>query len=135
MSKFLATTTVFVAAVSMSTAGLAQSKLVPQEPIPVKTRVATTKTQSATEVKSASQMVAGWLTSIDVKTKTLTVAEGTKSLTFVWDADTKITGRGHAVKPSALLPGARLTVYYQMKNGRNWANSIVINSVPRKAKK
>lgn len=122
MKKFLAVTSIFVIPCALSSIALAQQKPAPK------------KTEAAHAVPT-EKTAEGRITAVDAKTKTLTVAEGTKSMTFVWDEKTKITEAGHAVKPSALVSGAQVTVHYMEKGGKNVANSIVITSVVRRAKK
>ena len=90
--------------------------------------------QTAHAEKSGQKTVSGRVTVVDLKAKTLTIA-GTKTMTFVWDEKTKIMAAGHAVKPSALVSGAEVTVHYIEKGGTNVASSIVVASVPRRPKK
>jgi hypothetical protein len=131
MNKFLAITTLFIATLAGSGAAWAQSKSVAQKPATVKTHVAATKTP---EVKSVSHIATGQISQITTKTKTLTVREGTKTMTFLWDEHTKITEAGHGVKSSALVSGARVTVHYIERGGQNRATAITITPGTRPAK-
>jgi hypothetical protein len=128
MKKLLTITSTFLIALALSSAALSQQK-------PAAHKVAPTRTQTTQAEKSELKMISGRVTTVDAKAKILTVAENTKSVTFAWNDKTKITAAGHAVKPSALGSGARVTVHYMEKGGKNVANSIVITSVARRAKK
>jgi len=127
MKKFLTIINACVLTFAFSSVVWAQQKTAAQQAAPRKTETA----HAAAQLKTAT----GRITAVDAKAKTLTVAEGTNSVTFLWNEKTKITEAGHAVKPSALVSGAQVTVHYQEKGGRNWASSIVITPVTAAAKK
>jgi hypothetical protein len=63
---------------------------------------------------------------VDPGAKTLSLIESTITRTFYWDEGTLMTVAGHSVRPSALIPEAKVTVYFLQKDDRNLARSIVI---------
>jgi hypothetical protein len=126
MKKFVTTITVLVTVLALSRAAVVQQKSAPQPPAPINTRPALSGT-------SDFKTIEGRVNRIDAKTKTITLNEGSKAVVFLWDRSTKFKEAGHAVKPSALVPGAKVTVHYIESGGKNWASAIIIAPPPRKA--
>jgi hypothetical protein len=80
----------------------------------------------ARAVKSELKTAEGKIGRVDPGAKTLSLIESTTTRTFYWDEGTLMTVAGHSVKPSALIPEARVTVYFLQKDDKNLARSIVI---------
>jgi|GEM_PF-3466681 len=93
--------------------------------------------KSAVTTKSEMKTAEGKITAVDQKAKSLTATVEGVPMTFNWSRSTKITESGHAVKPSALVVGANVSIKYQEKGGKNLAREIVITpaTAPAPAKK
>jgi hypothetical protein len=80
----------------------------------------------AKAVRSELKTAEGKIGRVDSEAKTLSLIESKTTQTFYWDEGTLMTVAGHSVKPSALIPEARVTVYFVQKDDKNLARSIVI---------
>jgi hypothetical protein len=138
MKQFLALTSILALTLALSGVAFGQKKHARQKTAPTKISPAatpgttTSHTSPAHDAKPEGKTAEGQVRTVDAKTKSLTLAEGSKSVLFVWDNTTKMTEAGHAVKQSALVAGAKVTVHYLEKGGKNWASAIII-SPPRRA--
>lgn len=77
-------------------------------------------------VRSELKTAEGKIGRVDPGARTLSLIESKTTRTFYWDEGTLMTVAGHSVKPSALIPEARVTVYFLQKDDKNLARSIVI---------
>jgi hypothetical protein len=93
---------------------------------PLGKKVAPVEMVRAKAVRSELKTAEGKIGRVDPGVKTLSLIESKTTRTFYWDEGTLMTVAGHSVKPSALIPEARVTVYFLNKDDRNLARSIVI---------
>jgi hypothetical protein len=89
-------------------------------------KVALVEMVRAKAPRSELKTAEGKIGRVDPGAKTLILIESTTTRTFYWDEGTLMTVAGHSVKPSALIPEAKATVYFLQKDDRNLARSIVI---------
>jgi hypothetical protein len=93
---------------------------------PLGNKVAPREMVRAKAVRSELKTAEGKIGRVDSEAKTLSLIESKTTQTFYWDEGTLMTVAGHSVKPSALIPEARVTVYFVQKDDKNLARSIVI---------
>jgi hypothetical protein len=75
-------------------------------------------------INSDVQTVEGQIGAVDTDTKTLTLVDGDKQVTFAFDERTAIIESGHAVPPASITQGAAASVRYSQRGGKNWARKI-----------
>jgi hypothetical protein len=75
-------------------------------------------------INSDVQTVEGQIGTVDTDTKTLTLVDGDKRVTFDFDERTAIVESGHAVLPAKIPQGASASVRYTQRGGKNWARKI-----------
>jgi hypothetical protein len=75
-------------------------------------------------LNSDVQTVEGQIGAVDTDTKTLTLVDGDKQVTFDFDERTAIVESGHAVLPAKIPQGASASVRYTQRGGKNWARKI-----------
>jgi hypothetical protein len=102
------------------------SAIYPAEDGPLGKKVELVEKERARAAKSGLKTAEGKIGRVDPGAKTLSLIESTTTRTFYWDEGTLMTVAGHSVKPSALIPEARVTVYFLQKDDKNLARSIVI---------
>jgi hypothetical protein len=93
---------------------------------PLGKKVAPVEMVRAKAPRSELKTAEGKIGRVDPGAKALSLIESTITRTFYWDEGTLMTVAGHSVKPSALIPEAKVTVYFLQKDDRNLARSIVI---------
>lgn len=77
------------------------------------------------------QTAEGQIGTVDTDTKTVTLVDGDKKVTFDFDERTAIVESGHAVPPAAIPQGAAASVRYTQRGGKNWARKIeLLNDTP-----
>jgi hypothetical protein len=82
--------------------------------------------KAAPAAKAEMKTAEGKISVVDAKARSFTVDVGATPMTFHWHKGTKIMESGHAVKTSALVAGADVTVKYYEKVGKNLAKQIII---------
>ena len=75
-------------------------------------------------INSDVQTVEGQIGAVDTDTKTVTLVDGDKQVTFDFDERTAIVESGHAVLPAKITQGASASVRYTQRGGKNWARKI-----------
>src|SRR5438270_2720584 len=75
-------------------------------------------------INSDVKTVEGQIGAVDTDTKTVTLVEGDKQVTFDFDERTAIVESGRAVPPAAIPQGAAASVRYTQRGGKNWARKI-----------
>jgi hypothetical protein len=93
---------------------------------PLSKKVAPGESGRAKSVRSELKTAEGKIVRVDSEAKTLSLIVSKTTRTFYWDEGTLMTVAGHSVKPSALSPEARVTVYFVQKDDKYLARSIVI---------
>jgi len=93
---------------------------------PLSRKVAPGEMGRAKAVRSELKTAEGKIVKVDSEAKTLSLIVSKTTRTFYWDEGTLMTVAGHSVKPSALSPEARVTVYFVQKDDKYLARSIVI---------
>jgi hypothetical protein len=84
----------------------------------------TTNTEPA---KQAVMRCMGEVTAVDAAAKTFSVKEGEKTMTFMWNQDTKLTEAHHPVTESSLIPGCHVAVHYTEVGGHHMAQHIAVH--------
>jgi hypothetical protein len=79
-------------------------------------------------INSDVQTVEGQIGTVDTDSKTLTLVDGDKQVTFDFDERTAIVESGHAVPPAKIPQGAAASVRYTQRGGKNWARKIELLS-------
>jgi len=116
MKRFQTITTIFVIALALSSAAVAQ-----QQP----------RAQKATPKIAKQKMLTarGEVSTVDVSSKTLTLKVDTKTETFAFDEKTQIIGStGKPVEPSAITAGMKATVTYTEQDGKKLAHRVRLQS-------
>ena len=121
MKKFFAIASILITAFALSGTVLAQQK-------PAAKKAPPTKVPQAKIAK-------GEVSAVDTSARTLTLMERGKAVTFAYDETTKITEDGRTVEPSAITTGAKATVKYTEKDGKNLATSISLTPAAARPKK
>jgi Cu/Ag efflux protein CusF len=75
-------------------------------------------------INSDVQTAEGQIGIVDTDTKTVTLVDGDKQVTFDFDERTAIVESGHAVLPAKIPQGAAASVRYTQRGGKNWARKI-----------
>lgn len=83
-------------------------------------------TQEEASLQPGLKVIEGQVLTVDPKARNLTIIDGTTTRIFSWDEKTRMTVARHTVKPSALLPEARVMVYFQERGEEKRARSITI---------
>ena len=79
------------------------------------------------------QTVEGQIGAVDTDTRTLTLVDGDKQVTFDFDERTAIVESGRSVPPAKIPQGAAASVRYTQRGGKNWARKIELLSSPPSA--
>ncbi len=81
-------------------------------------------------INSDVQTAEGQIGTVDTDTRTLTLVDGDKQVTFDFDERTAIVESGHSVLPTKIPQGAAASVRYTQRGGKNWARKIELLSAP-----
>ena len=81
-------------------------------------------------INSDVQTVEGQIGTVDTDTRTLTLVDGDKQVTFDFDERTAIVESGRSVPPTKIPQGAAASVRYTQRGGKNWARKIELLSAP-----
>jgi hypothetical protein len=81
-------------------------------------------------INSDVQTVEGQIGTINTDTRTLTLLDGDRQVTFDFDERTAIVESGHAVPPAKIQQGAAASVRYTQRGGKNWARKIELLTDP-----
>jgi len=74
--------------------------------------------------RSEVKIVEGQIGIVDTGANTLTLFDGDREVTFIFDGRTAIVESGRAVKPGSIPRGASAAVKYTQRGGKNWARKI-----------
>ena len=80
--------------------------------------------QPSAAINSDVQTAEGQIGAVDTDTKTVTLVDGDKQVTFDFDERTAIVESGHSVLPAKIPQGASASVRYTQRAGKNWARKI-----------
>ncbi|MFL6276894.1 MAG: hypothetical protein ACJ74G_17040 [Blastocatellia bacterium] len=75
-------------------------------------------------INSDVQTVEGQIGTVNTDTRTLTLLDGDKKVTFDFDERTAIVESGRAVPPANIHQGAAASVRFTQRGGKNWARKI-----------
>ena len=84
-------------------------------------------------INSDVQTAEGQIGTVDTDTRTLTLVDGDKQVTFDFDERTAIVESDHSVPPTKIPQGAAASVRYTQRGGKNWARKIELLSSPPSA--
>ena len=87
--------------------------------------------ESARTIRAVTKTVEGQIDAIDADAGTITLNDGTETVTLAFDERTEIVESGRIVEPGSITSGASATVKYTQRRGRNLARKIeLIASAP-----
>ena len=81
-------------------------------------------------INSDVETAEGQIGTVDTDTRTLTLVDGDRQVTFDFDERTAIVESGHSVSPAKIPQGAAASVRYSQRGGKNWARKIELLSAP-----
>jgi hypothetical protein len=128
MNKFLTVSCLILVAPALSGALQVQQRPSFESTVPA-------SGQPASLGAGYSKAVEGRVHKIDAGIRTIILHVNARVMLLSWDGNTKFKEAGHAVRPSALVPGATVTVYYAEGGGRNVASAIIIAPPAGKTKR